>query len=148
MIIIQKNNNKMRNKKIINIIGGCVFVSAIAIWVISNFYKYDQLSRNFAIAEGIVNQIAPATYKNNNRSILYEYTIEGKKYSGENSLSLCGGLTNDKVRTLLINQHFPVAYSPIDTSLSIIIITQKDAKRFNYKMTETMRKFDSVLTCK
>ena len=138
----------MRTKKIINIIGGSIFVSVIVIWVINNFNKYDQLSRNFVIAEGIVNQIAPATYKNNNRSIIYEYTIEGKKYLGENSLSLCGDLTNDKVRTLLINQRFPEAYSPNDSSLSIIIITQKDAKRFNYKMTESLRKFDSVLTCK
>ncbi len=138
----------MRKKKMINIIGSVFFVSAIAIWVISNFYKYDQLSLNFAIEEGIINQIAPATYKNNNRSILYEYTVGGKKYTGENSLSLCGDLTNEKVRSLLVNRHFPVAYSPRDTTLSIIIITQKDAKRFNYAMTDSLRMSDSVLTCK
>jgi hypothetical protein len=138
----------MRKKKIINIIGGVFFVSAIAFWVINNFYKYDQLSQNFAIGEGIINQIAPATYKNNNQTILYEFTVMGKKYTGENSLSLCGDLTNENVRSILVNRHFPVAYSPRDTTLSIIIITQKDAKRFNYAMTDFLRISDSVLTCK
>jgi len=127
---------------------GVFCIVFIVFWLMRNEYKNYQIKHDFKITIGRVNQITKATYKNNNRSILYEYNVDGEKHFGENSLASCDRLNGDKLRLLLVNQSFPVAYSIKDKNYSIIILTIRDAEEFNYKIPDSMMVYDSVLSCK
>lgn len=135
----------MKNSKKIGIV--LVFFS-IVIWLIWAEVENLQLKNNYKFTWGTVSGITSATYKNNNRSVLYDYEVLGKKYKGENSFSTCNELTSDQLRILLVNKKFPVAYAVKNNSTSLIIISEKQALIFKYPTSDSLKIYDSILNCK
>ncbi len=134
--------------KYANKIAAILFICFLIFWVLRAIYKRQELKHSFKLTTGRIDKITNPTYKNNNRTVQYEYEVDGKKYAGENSLTSCEGITGDSLRLLLVNHFFPIAYSTKDVSSSFIIITSADAQKFNYTIPDSMLVYDSVLTCK
>lgn len=53
-----------------------------------------------------------------------------------------------KVRALLENKNFPIAYSAKDESTCTILLTLENAQKFKYTFSDTLLRYDSILTCK
>ncbi len=112
-------------------------------------YENFQFKNDFKITIGQVNKITTPGWKNSgDYSMIYEYKINGRKYTGNNNYEFCGTITMQKMSELLVNQYFPVAYSSKDMAQSSIIVTQKSADMFNYKIPDSLLVYDSILSCR
>jgi hypothetical protein len=136
---------KTKNVKIIFTV---IVFGVVLLWVIYTEYKLYLLKKNFSVTTGQVIGITKETYKNNSKSILYSYEVNGKKYTGENGISSCRELSADELRILLTNHFYSVAYEKDDIENSSIIVTSKEAEIYNCKLTDEQKQIDSVLSCR
>jgi hypothetical protein len=135
--------------KDVNKYTGFVVLFFIVFWIGRSIYKNYQFKGDYKITIGRVNGIASSGWKSSgDYSLLYDYTINGIRYTANSNYNLCDGLSKDKVGSLVINKFFPVAYSVKDVTKSVIIITQKEATIFNYVIPDSLLSYDSLLTCK
>jgi hypothetical protein len=114
-------------------------------------YSIYQLKNNFKITAAKVNEIQVSGFKNSpgDYCVLYEYYIDGEKYKSSSCYSFCNNTqTVKKVRALLQDKTFPVAYAQKSKSVSFLLILQKDADKYNYIIPDSLRIYDSVLSCK
>ena len=78
-----KNNKIMKN---INRIGALLIIGFLVFWLIRSLYKNFQFKNDFEITIGQVSKITTPGWKSSgDYSMLYEYTINGKKYVGNNN---------------------------------------------------------------
>jgi hypothetical protein len=136
----------MKNKIFIAII--------ICFFLIGGFYtiysRY-QLKHNYEITVAHIYDIQVAGYRNGgDYSILYEFYVNGKKYINNNNYNYCGDLNLNKIRSLLKGKDIAVAYPSAAHNLGIgqLLLTQRDAERFNYKISDSLLIYDSIFTCK
>ncbi len=120
----------------------CVF------WIAKGFYTDSEFNHNFKITSGQVNRVTNVLRQSDNRNIEFEYYVNGEKIVRNNIIHLCSNLTDEKLRQLLINKSFPVAYDLKDADVSSIILTSEDAHNFDYKISDSLLICDSILTCK
>ena len=131
-----------KNSKLITIVLILVLITSWALW------KRHQFSKNYKICIGNINRITtPGWKQSGDYTILYEFKVEGKTYNGTTNRNFCGNLDMDKVRSLLVNKSFPIAYLPGDCETCTLILNNDDARRFNYHLSEDLNKYDSILTC-
>lgn len=133
--------------KITKIVGFSLLAFCI-IWIVKGFYDTYQLQNNYKITNGQVTRITNVLRQSDNWNLMYEYNINGKVFSGGGVYPLCGNLTFENLIRLLANKTFPVAYSTKDATQSVMILTKKNAERFDYKMPDSLLSYDSILTCK
>lgn len=119
----------------------------LLLWIGYGLYKRNQFKSDYHIVTGMVIRITPVYKQGGNRGVLYEYSIDGQQYEGSNTYILCDELNSDKLRLMLVNKQFPVAYATQDAKVSVMIITKKDAAMFNYKIADSLLVYDSVLNC-
>ncbi|MBT9484328.1 hypothetical protein [Sediminibacterium sp.] len=131
-------------KKIIAIL----VIGLIVFWLIWSEYKNRHLRTHFIITTGHITGITGTSYKNNNRSVLYDYEVAGKLLHGENNLAPCVKTDSQGLRLLLVNQEFPVAYDTDNFQKSDIILRQREAALYNYQIPPSRQYIDSVLSCK
>lgn len=122
-------------------------VSLIVFWFVWSEYKNRHLRDNFVITKGQITGVAGTSYRNNSKSILYDYEVNGKLFHGENNLAPCVKITGEELRLLLVNQEFPVAYDNTDFSKAEIILRKREAKFYNYSIPPDRMKIDSILSC-
>jgi len=135
-------------KKLDKIFGPIIAVFLI-IGVIYAFYKSDQLHHNYAFAVGTVTEITPSGYENfGDYSVLYEYKVNGQTYRDNNNLKYCSGQNMAQIKVLLIGKQFPVAYGTKDASGGVLLLTQDHADQFKYTLPDSVKYYDSILTCK
>ncbi len=121
----------------------------IVFWIGRGIYKNNQFKGDYKITTGRVNGITSPGWKGyGDYSLLYDYTVNGIRYTSNHNYKLCNGLSKDKVGSLVINKSFPIAYSVKDITQSVMIITQEDATMFNYVIPDSLLSYDSLLTCK
>lgn len=134
-----------RNKKIT----GIIFIGLVFIWLAWNLFKTYQFKHNYSFVNGRVTRIdGPGWKSSGDYAVLYEYLINGKKYTGNNNYNFCGDLNFESIRTLLQGKTFPILYSDKDKNQSILILTKANAEKYNYKMLDSLLIYDSILTCK
>jgi hypothetical protein len=138
------NSNLSRHSKKVTII---LFIGLLVFYFGFDFYSNRSLNKHFKITIGQVSHISNATYKNNNRGIQYNYYVNGTSYSGEVATGICDNYTLLDISALIVNRKFPVAYDTLSKKNSIMILSEKLAKRFNYGVTDTLLHYDSILNC-
>ncbi|HEV7423900.1 MAG TPA: hypothetical protein VGO21_01795 [Candidatus Paceibacterota bacterium] len=117
--------------------------------LIIGLYKRHLLYQNFEFATGKVTEITLPGWKNSgDYSVLYEYQVSGKIYRGNNNYNYCGHMGITKLSTLLVGKSFPVAYAAKDASTGILLLSEVSANLFHFQLPDSVKFYDSVLTCK
>jgi hypothetical protein len=117
--------------------------------VIIGLYKKYLLSHNFAFVTGKITEITrPGLKSSGDYSILYEYHVSVKRYGSNNNYNYCGHSGIKKLSALLVGKSFPVAYAVKDASTGIMLLTEESAIPFHYQLPDSVKFYDSVLTCK
>ena len=136
-------------EKKFNRIGGIIATVFLITMLIIGLYKRHLLNQNFAFVAGRVTEITLPGWKSyGNYSVLYEYQVSGKQYRSNNNYNYCGQLGITKLSALLVGKRFPVVYAVKDASTGIMVLTEETAGRFQYQLPDSVKFYDSVLTCK
>lgn len=138
---------KYNSTKIIKKSLGIIVIGFCIVWILYGQYKMYSLDKHYKLTTGVVNHVAPPTYKNYTRAIQYDYFVDGIKYNGEIGAKVCDNYELLDVSSLIVNKKFQVVYDSTDKSSSIIILTKKSAGRFNCNLTDTLLHYDSILNC-
>ena len=134
---------KQKNK-----IGGYIGIAFLVVAFVLMVYNALDFGRHHKFTQGIVTNIT-GTYKDGgNYSIIFQYSVNGKKYFGNNNDNFCGDLTMGKIRTLLIGKTFAVAYSENHVSVGAMIIKKDFAIKMGCNLPDSCLVYDSILTCK
>jgi hypothetical protein len=142
------NDSKVVNNKV-NKIGGYIAVAFLIGMLIFIFYKRHQLLHHFAFTLGRVTEITKPGWKNyGDYSVLYEYKVNGKRYNANSNFKYCQGQSMAIVNSLLVGKIFPVAYAIESPIAATLLLTQDNADQFKYTLPDSVRYYDSVLTCK
>jgi len=130
-------------------VGGVLLLMFFATIVLVALYKKHQFLKNYQFTTGRVTEITPPGYKSSgDYSVLYEYMLNGTTYHNNTNRNYCRGLGITKVKLLLTGKKFTVAYSSSDYGISSIILTQDDAETFHDQLPDSVKFYDSVLTCR
>lgn len=112
-------------------------------------YKGYQFRHHFAFTTGTVTDITPPGYKGSgDYSIVFEYTVNGELYHGNNDLDFCRGQNRKQIGALLLGKRFPVVYGTKSPSGGGMLLSQSFADKFKYILPDSVRYYDSVLYCK
>ncbi len=132
-----------------NRIGSIIVIVFLISMVIIGLYKKYLLNHNFAFVTGKVTEITPPGWKSSgDYSILYEYHVSGKLYRSNDNYNYCGHMGITKLSALLVGKSFPVVYAVKDASTGIMLLTEESAVQFHYQLPDSVKFYDSVLTCK
>ena len=132
-----------------NKIGGIVVLMFFALGILMLFYKRQQFMKNYEFTTGTVVEITgPGYHSTGDYSILYDYCVDNKKYHRNENYNFCSGWDRPKIKLLLVGKQFPVAYSVRDAGTCSMLLTQENADRFKYQLPDSVRYYDSALTCK
>ena len=118
---------------------GIIFILSAISTIIYALFRRHELDNNYKIAIGQVIEITgPGAKSGDDYGLNYIYEVDGKEYSGEISLNLCGINTMRDVRRFTLDKNFPVAYDTKSPSWSLIILSLESAERFKYKMPDSL----------
>jgi hypothetical protein len=132
-----------------NKFGARIFVSLFIIGFFYMLYEGFQFRKHFAFTSGTVTAITPPGYKGSgDYSIIFEYTVEGKVYHGNNDPEFCRGQDRAQIKALLLGKRFPVVYGTKSPSGGTMLLSQDYADKFKYQLPDSVRYYDSVLNCK
>lgn len=135
--------------KKIDKIGGPIIAALLIIGFIIMLYKGYQFRHHYAFAVGTVIAITPPGYKSSgDYSVMFNYKVNGKIYGGNNNLDFCSGQNRAQIKTLLTGKQFPVVYGIKSPSIGYMLLTQDYADKFKYTLPDSVKYYDSVLTCK
>jgi len=94
---------------------------AVSLFIIGFFctlYYVYQFRKHFAFTTGTIAYITPPGYKGSgDYSIVFEYTVNGERYHGNNDLNFCSGQNRAQMKTLLLGKKFPVVYGTKSPSI-------------------------------
>jgi hypothetical protein len=112
-------------------------------------YRAILLKKDHQLTIGVVTSIDVSGYKSGgDYSINYEYFVNGQKYSDNYNSDFCSGQSIHKLNELLSGRRFPVAYSTRYPGDGVILITEGMAKKYNFVLPDSLKKYDSLVTCK
>lgn len=132
-----------------NKVGGYLALAFLIMMASIAIYKAYEIRHHFAFTTGIVTYITPPGYKSSgDYSIVFEYKVNGEVYHGNNNPNFCDGQTREKMKLLLLGKQFPVVYAVKSPSAGTMLLTQDNADRFKYTLPDSVKYYDSILTCK
>jgi hypothetical protein len=132
-----------------NKIGARIVVSLFITGLLCMLYKGFQFRRHFAFTTGIVTAITPPGYKGSgDYSIIFEYTVNGELYHGNNNPNFCSSQNMAQIKALLLAKQFPVVYDTKSPSGGFMLLSQDYADKFKCTLPDSVRYYDSVLNCK
>ena len=135
-------------KKTVKILGRVIWIFLL-LGVAIIFYKKYRFMKSYKFTTGRVTEITgPGYHSTGDFSVIYDYQIDNKKYHNNESYNYCGGMSMSEAKSLLVGKQFPVAYSANDAGTCSMLITQENADRFHYQLPDSVKYYDSVLTCK
>ena len=136
-------------RKKINKIGGILAASFLIAWILVSLFRIHQFRINYKYAHGQVIEVTiPGWKSSGDYSVKYKYRVNDKMYFNDQNYNYCSYSDMATVRLLLKGKSFVVAYSVSDPRMSTMLITFKNAKKFNYTFSDSLKKYDSILTCK
>jgi hypothetical protein len=132
-----------------NKVGGYLALAFLIIMASIAIYKAYQIRHHFAFTTGRVTYITPPGYKSSgDYSIVFEYKVNGEVYHGNNNPNFCDGQSREQIKALLLGKRFPVVYGVKSPSAGFMLLNQDYANKFNYTLPDSVKFYDSVLTCK
>jgi hypothetical protein len=144
---ITMNDLKAVNKKI-GRIGTPIALTFLAGMLIYAFYKGYQIRHHFAFTTGSVTRIIGPAWGSTKYDIIYEYKVNGEVYSGNNSYNKCDGQNARQLGSLLLHKQFPVVYAVKSPSGGAMLLTQDYADKYKFQLPDSVRSYDSILSCK
>ena len=133
------------SKKTISI---SIVIILIALFVVVGLFKRNEFEKHYITTSGMITDIVSAGSKNSgDYSVLYEFKVNGHTIQGSCNHYLCGSLTFDYLKGLLRNKSFPILYSTTASSQNVIVLTIKEATRFNFNIPDSIKKYDSIINC-
>ena len=128
---------------------GYLFISFFIIGFLCMIYYGYQFWHHFAFISGKAIAVTPASYKGSgDYSIVFEYTVDGKLYHGNDDPNFCRGQDRAQIKDLLLGKPFPVVYGIKSPSVGHMLLNQDYADKFKYTLPDLVRYYDSVLNCK
>lgn len=135
--------------KKLNKIGGYFALAFLITIALVAIYKGYQIRHHFAFTTGIVKYITPPGYKSSgDYSIVFEYKVNGEVYHGNNNPDFCGSQNINQIKALLLGKQFPVVYGVKSPSAGVMLLNQDYANKFKYTLPDSVKFYNSVLTCK
>jgi hypothetical protein len=135
--------------KKINRICGIIMIFLLVMGVVTAFYKRHIFLKNYKFTVGRVTEITPpGWHSSGDYSVLYEYSLRGRLYKNNMNYNYCRHMSTAKLEVLLVGKSFPIAYAAGDESISSMLLTQENADRFHYQLPDSLKIYDSVITCK
>ena len=132
-----------------NKIGGILAVVFLIGWLLVSLLRIHQFRKDYKFADGQVIEVTITGWKSSgDYSVKYKYKVNNKMYFNDQNYNYCGYLNMTAVRLLLKGKSFAVAYSVSDPRMSTMLITFKNAGRFHYIFSDSLKIYDSILTCK
>jgi hypothetical protein len=126
-----------------------IVVSLFIIGFLCMIYYVYQFWHHFAFTTGTVIAITPPGYKGSgDYSIIFEYSVNGELYHGNNDPNFCSGQDMAQIKALLLGKRFPVVYGTKSPSVGHVLLSQDYADKFKYTLPDSVRYYDSVLYCK
>ena len=135
------------NKKI-GLIGTPIVIAFFAGMLIYMFYKGYQIHHHFAFTTGRVTRIIGPAWGSTKYDIIYEYKVNGEAYSGNSGYNKCDGQNTRQLGSLLLHKQFPVVYAVNSPSGGAILLTQDFADKYNFQLPDSVKFYDSVISCK
>ena len=138
---------KAVNEKIGRIGKPIVFVF-LAGMLMYAFYKGYQIRHHFAFTPGKVTRIVGPAWGSTKFDIIFEYEVNGEVYSGNNGYNKCDGENATQLGSLLLHKQFPVVYAVKSPSGGAMLLTQDYADKYKFQLPDSVRFYDSALSCK
>lgn len=112
------------------------------------YYGY-LFRKHYDFTTGTVTDLTPPGYKGSgDYSIIFEYSVNGRRYHGNNDPEFCRGQNRAQIKTLLLGKQFPVVYGTKSPSIGFMLLDQEYANKFNYQLPDSVRYYDTILNCK
>lgn len=140
------NELKTTNKKT-GRIGTLIVLAFFAGMLIYVFYKEYQIRHHFAFTTGKVTRIIGPAWGSSKYDIIYEYKVNGEVYSGNNGYNTCNGENTGRLGSLFLHKQFPVVYAVKSPSGGAMLLTQGFADKYKFQLPDSVRFYDSVLSC-
>jgi hypothetical protein len=135
--------------KKINKIAGIIAAISLIVVVLIGFYKKHQFMEKYEFTSGKIIKVTITGWKSSgDYSVMYEYNVNNMPYLNDQNYNYCGYLNMVTVKSLLEGKEFPVAYSVNSPRTCMMLITLRNAERFHYTFPDSLKKYDSILTCK
>jgi len=141
------DNLKTIDKKIRRI-GTPIVLAFFSGMLIFMFYKGYQIRHHFAFTTGRVTRIIGPAWSSTKYDIIFEYKVNEEVYSSNNGYNHCDGQNHSQLRSLLLGKQFPVVYSVKSPSGGAMLLTQDFADKYKFQLPDSVRFYDSVLSCK
>jgi hypothetical protein len=133
------------SNKIVNYLGLAFLVFMIGYILIKGYL----LHHYFSFAKGTITKITDRGYKgSDDYFIFFEYTVDGEVYHGDDGFNYCKGQNMTQIKSLLGGKQFPVVYGTKSPTAGTMVLTQEFADKFNYTLPDSVKFYDSILTCK
>jgi len=142
-------DDKKSSRKKLNKIGGYIVVLFLIGMLAFMLLERHRLLHRYEFTMGRVTEITKPGWRNyGDYSILYKYEVNGKEYKANSNFKYCPGQGMASLVSLLVGKQFPVAYAIESPFAADILLTQDNADRFKYILPDSVKFYDSVLTCK
>jgi hypothetical protein len=129
-------------------IGLPVILVFFACMISYGVYKGYQIHHHFAFTTGTVTGIIGPRWGDTKYDIIFEYKVNGEIYSNNDGYSTCEYLSHSKLVSLMVAKQFPVVYATKSPSGGFMLLTQDFANRYKFQLPDSVRFYDSVLSCK
>lgn len=129
-------------------IGLPIFLTFFGGMLIYMFYKGYQIRNHFALANGRVTRIVGPAWGSNKYDIIFEYEVNGEIYGGNNGYNTCDGQNTKQLGSLFLHKQFPVVYAVKSPSAGFMLLTQDFADKYKFQLPDSVRFYDSILSCK
>jgi hypothetical protein len=129
-------------------IGLPIVLTFFASMLIFMFYKGYQIRNHFAFATGRITRIIGPAWGSNKFDIIFEYKVNGEIYGGNNGYNTCNNENEKRLGTLFLKKQFPVVYALKSPSAGTMLLTQDFADKYKFQLPDSVRSYDSILSCK
>jgi hypothetical protein len=127
----------MTNPKVKNILT-IIFIMVLIGWIVYAFISRNKLEKNHNLSIATTYSCSNGGRGNAGRIFIeYRFTLDNRQYKGSTTL-LTSELSFIDCKDHFIGKAFPVIYYPGNPSNSILLITPKDFKRFNYPFPDSL----------
>lgn len=110
-----------------------LIVAGVGIIFLSHKNQFEQIRKNKGLTVGLIIDNKP--FKGGNASFVYEYYLEGQRYTNETPF----GSACTEFNRAVIGKTFPVVYEGGNPQNSQVLITEKSFARFDMKQPDTLK---------
>jgi hypothetical protein len=113
------------------------------------FYRAWLVKKDHRFTIGVVTSVGEPGYRSTgDYAINYEYYLDGHRHYMNFNSKFCGNLTIHELNERLSGKHVAVAYSTQHPGDCVLLITLEMAEKYHFVMPDSLKVYDSLLTCK